>query len=319
MNFDSGIKPVWELNPVIVSASRATDIPAFYSEWFINRLKEGYLIKLNPYNKRPYRINFDDTKFIVFWTKNPKPLIPYLSFLDERGIDYYFQFTLNDYEREGYEKNVSPLFQRIETFKELSETIGKERIIWRFDPLILSDNISLNTLLLRIENIGDKISGFTDRLVFSFFDMYKSVSRNLQKTGNADIREFTALEMTEFSKRLSKINSHWNLQLSTCSEDIDAFAYGIKKGRCIDPELIAKLCPDIPEILRYLEKNSGKDKGQRPLCGCIPSADVGQYNTCVHQCIYCYATRNPVFAMENYRRVLKNSDSCTLIFGQDLP
>ncbi|MBN2733671.1 MAG: DUF1848 domain-containing protein [Methanomicrobiaceae archaeon] len=316
MNSDFGKEPFSELKPVIVSASRATDIPAFYSEWFINRLKKGYLIKLNPYNQKPYRINFENTKFIVFWTKNPKPMIPYLNYLDEMGIDYYFQFTLNDYEREGYEKNVPPLSERIDTFKQLSEIIGKEKIIWRFDPLILSDRISPETLIERTENIGCEISDYTERLVFSFFDMYRSVSRNLQKTGNSDVREFNCDEMTEFSDKLSHLNQRWNLSLFTCGEVTDLSKYGIFRGRCIDPELVRRISYNNPGFLEYLAKNSSKDKNQRPFCGCIPSTDIGQYNTCIHECLYCYATRNTVMAKEFYRHILKNPESESLIFRQ---
>lgn len=298
-----------ELNPVIVSASRATDIPAFYSDWFVNRIKEGYLIKFNPYNNRPYKINFCDTKFIVFWTKNPEPIIKHLPFFDSLGIRYYFQYTLNDYSREGYEKNVLPLKDRIETFKNLSDIIGKEKVVWRFDPLILSGKIALKDLLLRIENTGDEISNYTKRLVISFFDNYKSVEKNLKKFGFSDIREFEKSEITEFATGLSSLNKKWNLGLSACSEDISLLKYKITKGRCIDSNLIREICSDDSFMLKYLEENSGKDKSQRPLCGCIPSTDTGQYNTCIHGCAYCYATRNPVLAINNYRLLLKNPKS----------
>ena len=113
--------------PVIVSASRSTDIPAFYAKWFINRLAAGYCVWYNPFNQKAMRISFNKTKVIVFWTKNPEPLIEYLPELDKRGIRYYFQFTLNDYESEGFEPNVPALEQRIETFKRLSSLIGKEK------------------------------------------------------------------------------------------------------------------------------------------------------------------------------------------------
>ena len=123
--------------PVIISASRSTDIPAFFAKWFINRLEAGYCVWYNPFNQKPSYISFAQCKVVVFWTKNPKPLIPLLYELDERGIRYYFQFTLNDYEKEGFEPNVPSVAQRIETFKELSKLIGKERVIWRFDPFTL--------------------------------------------------------------------------------------------------------------------------------------------------------------------------------------
>lgn len=121
--------------PVIISASRATDIPAFYAKWFINRLKAGYVIWHNPFNQQPMYVSFKNCKVIVFWTKNPKPLIPLLHKIDQAGLHYYFQFTLNDYMKERLEPNVPPLDARIKMFKELSNPIGKEKVIWRFDPI----------------------------------------------------------------------------------------------------------------------------------------------------------------------------------------
>ena len=136
--------------PIIISASRSTDIPAFYAKWFLNRLEKGYCVWYNPFNRQKMYISFKRCKVVVFWTKNPKPIIPYLSELDKRGIHYYFQITLNDYEREGFEPNVPPLKERIETFKQLSKLIGKEKVIWRFDPLILTSELTSRKLLNRI-------------------------------------------------------------------------------------------------------------------------------------------------------------------------
>ena len=169
--------------PVIISASRSTDIPAFYAKWFFNRLEAGYCVWYNPFNQRPMHISFKNCKFIVFWTKNPEPILPYLKELDKRGIKYYFQFTLNDYENEKFEPCLPKLEKRIETFKELSQKIGKERVIWRFDPLILTPNLTTRDLLKRIWNIGNKIFGCTEKLVFSFVDVaaYKKVQNNFIK------------------------------------------------------------------------------------------------------------------------------------------
>ena len=133
--------------PIIISASRSTDIPAFYAKWFFNRLAKGYCVWYNPFNKKPMYISFKNVKAIVFWTKNPKPILPYLKELDERGIHYYFQVTLNDYVKEGFEPNVPSVEQRVETFKQLSEMIGKEKVIWRFDSHPNSRNNSKSPLV----------------------------------------------------------------------------------------------------------------------------------------------------------------------------
>ncbi len=148
--------------PVIISASRSTDIPAFYAKWFFNRLAKGYCAWYNPFNQQKMYISFSKCKVVVFWTKNPKPIMPYLHILDEMGIHYYFQVTLNDYIKEGFEPNVPSVEERIETFKRLSDKIGKEKVIWRFDPLIITPTIGPRELLTRIWHIGNKLKGYTN-------------------------------------------------------------------------------------------------------------------------------------------------------------
>ena len=169
--------------PVIISASRSTDIPAFYAKWFFNRLAKGYCTWYNPFNQQKMYISFKNCKVIVFWTKNPKPIIPYLHLLDEMDIHYYFQVTLNDYVKERFEPNVPSVDERVETFKQLSDMIGKEKVIWRFDPLIITPSIGPRELLTRIWNIGNKLKGYTNKLVFSFVDVktYRKVQNNFVK------------------------------------------------------------------------------------------------------------------------------------------
>nr|HAR80093.1 hypothetical protein [Succinivibrionaceae bacterium] len=173
------------LAPVIVSASRSTDIPAFYAKWFIERLKAGYVVWVNPFNRQPSYVTFKNCRVVVFWTKNPKPLLPLLDELDKRGIGYYFQFTLNDYDSEGFEPNVPSVDKRVETFKALSEKIGADRVIWRFDPLIITPEITPKVLLHKISVVSKKLYGLTHKLVFSFIDVdaYRKVQNNLVRTG----------------------------------------------------------------------------------------------------------------------------------------
>ena len=208
--------------PYIISASRSTDIPAFYSDWFFHRLKVGYSAWTNPFNGVKSYVAYNNTRFIVFWSKNPKPLLNHLDFLKEKKIGCYIQFTLNDYEQEGLEKGVPPLTERIETFKTLVDKLGKGRVIWRFDPLILTDKISVEDLLKKIENIANQLVGYTEKLVFSFADItsYKKVKSNLEKN-NVNYREWTETQMEEFAERLSKLNEKWKFQLATCGEKID--------------------------------------------------------------------------------------------------
>ena len=233
--------------PVIISASRSTDIPAFYAKWFINRIKAGYVVWYNPFNQKPMYISFKNCKVVVFWTKNPRPLIPYLNELDKFGIHYYFQFTLNDYEKELFEPNVPSLEKRIKTFKELSKLIGKEKVIWRFDPMIVTPELPPREILKRVWNIGNKLKGYADKLVFSFIDInsYRKVQRNLVKESSQfsketiENSEFSDGQMHEIAEGLMKIREHWKqegwqISLATCAEKIDLEKNTIYSDKKID-------------------------------------------------------------------------------------
>jgi DNA repair photolyase len=325
---DSG-EQVEALVPIIISASRSTDIPAFYAKWFINRLKAGYCVWYNPFNQQPMYVAFKNTKAIVFWSKNPKPLIPYLNELDEH---YYFQFTLNDYDCEQFEPKVPSVEARIETFKELSEKIGKEKIIWRFDPLVMTDKIGVDELLRKVENVGNQLSGYTQKMVFSFADIgniYKKVENNLKRL-NINYYEFTPQTMSEFAKGLQELNKKWNFSLGTCAEEMNLEQYGIGHNRCIDGELMKRIFAEDCDFVYYLsygklpEKNTLfpvgtpkkeanlKDKGQRKACGCIISKDIGMYNTCPHYCAYCYANTSKETVKKNLSLHSVNSESIIL-------
>ena len=209
--------------PVIVSASRATDIPAFYADWFFNRLEKGYVRWRNPFSGQDSYVSFVNTRFIVFWSKDPEPLLPYLPVLKERGIGCYLQYTLNDYEAEGLEPNVPPLEQKIETFRRLVDVLGAGAAVWRFDPLILTDKINIDTLLEKIAHIANSLVGYSEKLIFSFADIdsYKKVSRNLRLSG-INYREWDEETMHEFASRLSATNrNNWHFRLATCAERID--------------------------------------------------------------------------------------------------
>lgn len=331
------------ITPVIISASRSTDIPAFYAKWFINRLKAGYCVWYNPFNQQPMYISFKNTKVVVFWTKDPEPMIEYLPELDKRGIHYYFQVTLNDYEHEGFEPNVPALQHRIEVFKRLSDKIGKERVIWRFDPLVLTAQLSPRQLLNKIYHVGNQLKGYTDKLVFSFIDVkaYRKVQNNLIKETPFFTRENVEKAEPEGDKRIELVeglvklrehwkNEGWDLTLATCAEEINLDFYGIEHNRCIDGELMERIFSKDKELVYYLrtgklpETSGGlfqseliipsaiknlKDKGQRKVCGCMISKDIGMYNTCRHFCVYCYANTSKDCVLKNASQHNENSES----------
>lgn len=325
--------------PLIISASRSTDIPAFYADWFFDRLEKGYSAWTNPFNGVKSYVSYEKTHFIVFWSKNPRALLNYLHILKERNIKCYIQYTLNDYETEKLEK-VPLLDTRIETFKLLVEQLGKGAVAWRFDPLILTDNISIDNLLEKIRNIGDQLKGYTEKLVFSYADiaLYKKVKSNLEKNG-IPYHEWTTEQMEEFAEKLSIMNKErgWNFSLTTCGEKIDISKYGIGHNRCIDGDLITRIAwkdqelmklikvkiedvpapslfedAEIPQDAILLPNNKyfisahKKDTGQREFCGCMAAKDVGEYNTCPHLCEYCYANTSKEIALANWKRHADN-------------
>lgn len=284
--------------PLIISASRATDIPAFYAEWFFRRLAEGYAVWRNPFNGKDSYVAFDNTRFVVFWSKNPAPLIKHLPALQKRSIGCYIQFTLNDYENCGLEPLLPPLEYRIETFKRLVGMLGHGSVVWRFDPLVLTDGISIDSLIERISRIGDTLQGYTEKLVFSFADIdsYRKVGKNLTAAG-VKYKEWDNESMRVFAEKLSALNAaRWNYTLATCAESISIEEFGIEHNRCIDPGLICRLKPSLQPLLFHART----DKGQHKACGCIPSKDIGAYNTCPHGCLYCYANTSPQTGKANF-------------------
>lgn len=331
--------------PLIISASRSTDIPAFYADWFFHRLEKGYSSWTNPFNGVRLYVSYENTRFIVFWSKNPRPLLPYLHVLKERNIKCYIQYSLNDYEQEGLEK-VPPLASRIETFKLLVKQLGKGAVVWRFDPLILTDKISVDDLLRKVQNIGDQLKDYTEKLVFSFADIsiYKKVKHNLKVSG-IQYQEWEKDQMVEFAEKLSAMNLErgWNFQLATCGEEIDITKYNITRNRCIDGDLIARLAWDDKELMDFMKikikdvpppslfgkpelprgaillphnhyfiSTHKKDSGQRPFCECMASKDIGEYNTCPHLCEYCYANTTKQLALQNWKRHQENKLSDTI-------
>jgi hypothetical protein len=322
----TGTRTVDAIAPLIVSASRATDIPAFYGNWFMARLAAGYVRWKSPFGGSSLYITFEKTRLFVFWSKNPAPFFPHLHMLDHLGYNYYFQFTLNDYDAEQLEPGLPPLGERMETFIRLSRCIGKGRVVWRFDPLILADTITVSDLLEKIRGVGDRIAPFTGHLVFSFVDIekYSKVRRNLLAAGLAGAREFTGDEVEEFCAGLAFLNRRWGLSITSCAEGRDLSRFGIGRGQCVSYDLIRREFGNDRILMDFLQQDKQqtlggttaaadpslrlKDPGQRNTCRCIVSKDIGQYSTCMHLCSYCYANTSPESARRNYSRYIVDRD-----------
>jgi hypothetical protein len=287
---------------MIVSASRRTDIPAYYSEWLLNRLREGYACVRNPFNPTQVaRVSLapDAVDGIVLWTKNPAPMLPRLGLL--KPYPFYFQFTLtaygNDVERNVPSKND----EIIPAFQELARSIGKERVIWRYDPIFLSGRYTPDYHAQAFGGIAKRLCGHTERCVVSFLDFYRNTRSNMQGLGLLPMDEN---DMRAFAGRLCEIAAKYGIALETCAEKIDLSEYGIRHGHCVDAALFGRLGGKTLDIAR--------DKNQRKECGCAASVDIGAYNTCANGCLYCYANYNPALVSKN--RAAHEPDS-PLLFG----
>lgn len=262
---------------MIISASKRTDIPAFYSEWFIRNLKKGKFQVRNPLfpsKVSEYRFEKQDIDCIVFWTKYPKPLMKHIDYLSE-NFNFYFQFTLNDYPR-TIEPNLPTIDDRIQTFKDLSLKIGKDKIVWRYDPIVITYSTDVDYHIFHFKKIFNEIKDYTNKIVISFVDEYVRNQRRLRDIKN----EFITDRQVEFIiKEFNGIVKSSNIEIFGCAEDkyIDL---GLKSWKCIDDELINKL---------FNIKLKTINSKEREDCHCIKNIDVGTYNSCLYNCVYCYA------------------------------
>ncbi len=281
------------ISEMIISATRRTDIPSHYGEWFINRLKDGYVLIQNPYNANRYSKAFltrDAVDIIVFWTKNPIPFMEYLPILEEMGYPYYFQFTLTPYSKET-EKGLPPKEDLLDAFIKLSERIGKKRVVWRYDPIIISSAYTLDYHRERFSHMAKKLENHTERCVISFVDSYKNVSSRM---GHDFDCKMTRANIFAVASIISDIAKEHNIELFTCAEQINLDRFGIEHGACIDKDLIEQI----------LDRNIDvkKDKNQREECNCVDSIDIGTYNCCANGCGYCYALTSEKAALQNIAR-----------------
>ena len=276
---------------MIISASRRTDIPSYYSEWFFTRIKEKFAYVRNPFNTRQINvINLDPELIdcIVFWTKNPKPMIDNLDLL--KDYKYYFQFTLTPYESD-IEAKLPPKTEIIETFKKLSDIIGPQKVIWRYDPILISNKYNTAYHIDKFEKLAGVLKGYTEKVTISFMDFYKKITENIKLLG---ITEISTEEKNIIAKNFSEIARNNNFSIDTCAEDIDLSEYGITHARCIDDRLISKITGNNLLV--------EKDKNQRLECGCVRSIDIGEYNSCSNGCVYCYANHNNNIVEKNIKK-----------------
>ncbi|MDI3481875.1 MAG: hypothetical protein PWQ97_1530 [Tepidanaerobacteraceae bacterium] len=288
---------------MIISASRRTDIPAFYIEWFMNRIEQGFFYSINPFNPKQIKavsLRSDDVDAIVFWTKDAAPMLKYLDKLDDKGYKYYFQYTINDYPA-IFEPHMKPVEERIETFIRLSQKIGKSRVVLRYDPIIVSNFTPLDYHIEKFGEIAERLSGFAERVVISFVDFYGKVSnrwKRLIDTGALKLMDITkpehAWEINFLVSELIKIAGSAGMEIFSCAEKADFSRLGMKRGSCIDANLINRIFG--------LNIHARRDRNQRKECLCAESVDMGMYNTCPHLCTYCYANLKEQTVKKNVAR-----------------
>ncbi|MHC1725512.1 MAG: DUF1848 domain-containing protein [Syntrophobacteraceae bacterium] len=290
---------------VIVSASRRTDIPAFYSKWFINRVRQGWCLVPNPFNRlQVSRVSLSagDVDAYVFWTRNPRPLMRYLAELDGLGCRYYFLITLI-----GYPERIDPgapsFKTAVNTFQDLSARIGPNRVIWRYDPVLLS---SAAGCAFHKENFGQAaraLRGCTKRCIISFMKPYRKARARIEAAapGSSQPVDSGSPEVRDLLTFFSETARENSLEVFSCAGETDLSPLGVKPSKCIDGELISTLFD--------IEINAPKDSCQRKECGCTASKDIGAYDTCLFGCSYCYATSSLDRAKANHARHDPNSPS----------
>lgn len=267
---------------MIISASRRTDIPAFYGDWLIERIKSGDVTVKNPFNLNQFKhicLSPESIDCFVFWTKNPISFFTHIKQIIALNIPFYFHFTLNAYDKE-YEPNLPDKNILIKTFKELSTLVSPFPIIWRYDPIIIDNLHSTNWHLHSFKNFCNSLKGYTSKCITSFITMYSKCKRKLK---NYTIIDLSSKEKTRLLKEMNCIAINSNIELNICASETDYSEIGVLPAKCIDNELIEKISGNKLQLI--------KDKHQRKNCNCVRSVDIGEYNTCMHNCLYCYANK----------------------------
>lgn len=276
---------------MIISISRRTDIPAYYSQWLLNRLEEGFVLVRNPMNYHQVsRVSLkeDVVDCLVFWTKNPAPLMPYMKRLS--AYTYYFTFTLNPYGG-PVENSLPSVEDRIATFQSLASMIGSERMVWRYDPIILTDAYDEAYHMDQFRFMAEALEGKTDTCVISFMKSYPKI---MKRTKDLNLLSLGEDERLNLVGELASIGRRHGIVLESCSSSVNFDPVHVKPGKCIDDRRISRLLGQ--------ELAISKDRNQRQNCGCVKSIDIGAYNTCHHDCIYCYANYSKESVINNTRR-----------------
>ncbi len=300
---------------MIISASRRTDIPAFYARWIINRIRAGYCTVANPFNQKQVSyisLRPEDVDLIVFWTRNPQPLFPGLDELNRCGFRYYFLFTLMD-NPSILDPKMPALVSSLNAFQELAKLIGPEKVVWRYDPIVFSNITDVEFHIQKYKHIAESLAGYTKRSIISIVDIYRKLKKRVDKMNEQGIeiiddKAKLGKHIEDLMGNLKDIAARNEMEIFSCSEILDLQRFGINPGKCIDDNFIKEVFG--------LNVPHQKDKSQRKACGCVLSKDIGYYDTCLYNCQYCYATSS--LDRAKMRHKLHNPKSPSLIGWQDV-
>ncbi|WP_042707032.1 DUF1848 domain-containing protein [Methanobrevibacter wolinii] len=274
---------------MILDVSSRTDIPSFYSKWLLKRFKEGYVYVKHPmYPNKISKLELDNKLIdcVVFCSKNYKPLLKDIDKITNKFNTYFF-YTITAYDKE-IEPKVPKIDESIDTLIKLSKKVGKERITWRYDPILITEKYTIEKHKKCFEYLGSKLSPYIDRCIFSFVDMYKKLEKNMH-----EIIPLTQEDKNIIAKNLGYIAKKYDFIIQTCATDYNYEKYGIKQSACRDLNILGKA--------NNIKFRNLKHKGTRPGCHCIETRDIGEYDSCLNGCKYCYANKTPKKAVFNYR------------------
>ncbi|MDP4159845.1 MAG: DUF1848 domain-containing protein [Bacillota bacterium] len=289
---------------MIINTGARTDIPAFFSTWFLNRIKEGFVNVRNPYNKEQvtrYKLTPDVVDCLIFCTKNPHPILPRLHELD--AFASYWFVTITPYGRD-IEPNVPSVVQVIRDVQTLSQALGSHRVCLRYDPIFIDQRYTVERHIEEFGKMAKDLSGYVDECVISFIDLYEKTKRNFP-----GIREVRPEEQIQLAKGFSQIGKRYSISVKTCAEAVDLQQYGVQRSGCITQAVMEKA---IGMTLKNIRR-----KPNRYHCGCIPNRDIGAYNTCSHGCKYCYANYNQETVKRNVQIHDPNSPLLIGRLGKD--
>ena len=274
---------------MIINVGGRTDIVNYYTPWLINRIKEGYVYSRNPLfpnNISKINLSPDKVDCLIFCSKNYKPIIKYIDKINKmyRIICHY---TITAYGKD-VEPNVPSIDESINTLIKLSKIVGKEKIIWRYDPLLLTKNYSVDYLIKMYDYIASKVYNYVSKVVFSFVEMYKKLKYNMP-----EIILFKEEDKIKLVQEIGNISKKYNIRVQTCGTDEVYEKYGIQKSGCTTKEFL--------ETALGINLKNIKEGNMRKGCHCITTRDIGAYDTCINGCKYCYANRNLFIAISNYK------------------